>query len=61
MSKDLQETLLQYLREVQKLTFISYFSEKTNSILMSHYTNNHQGFCLEYELIDPMIGMQLLT
>lgn len=36
-----------FLRDILK---VSCFSETNNSILMwSHYTNNHQGFCIEYD------------
>lgn len=36
----------QFFRDIFKVTC---FSEKNDSILMwSHYTNHHQGFCIEY-------------
>ena len=39
---------------IQDSTFISCFSERNDSMLMwSHYTDNHQGFCLEYEFMKP--------
>ncbi|PFP09388.1 hypothetical protein COJ90_21020 [Priestia megaterium] len=39
---------------IQDSTFISCFSERNDSMLMwSHYTDNHKGFCLEYEFMKP--------
>ncbi|MED4797332.1 DUF2971 domain-containing protein, partial [Priestia megaterium] len=49
------------MERYQKAIFISCFSERNDSMLMwSHYTNNHKGFCLEYNFkrheIDPFLS-----
>lgn len=42
------------LGSLQDKAYISCFSERNDSLLMwSHYTVNHQGFCLEYEFMKP--------
>lgn len=41
----------QFHNNFLKHIFICSLSEKYNSVLMwSHYTNNHSGFCIEYDL-----------
>lgn len=41
------------LNELRNTTGISCFSECEDSLLMwAHYANNHQGFCMEYDLVD---------
>lgn len=56
-SKDLVSTLMTDLnntiRETKSLLRVACFSEINDSILMwSHYAQNHQGFCIEYDLND---------
>ncbi|WP_461672522.1 DUF2971 domain-containing protein [Priestia megaterium] len=52
--EDYDKKLKNLVESAQKLVLISCFSEKNNSMLMwSHYTNNHKGFCLEYNFIKP--------
>lgn len=54
VNKTFKEELSKLSPTLQQLTYISCFSEKNDSILMwSHYTNNHEGFCLEYDFMDP--------
>ncbi|MCA4157718.1 DUF2971 domain-containing protein [Priestia megaterium] len=50
--EDLDNRIKGLVELTQKLVHISCFSEKNDSMLMwSHYTNNHKGFCLEYNFI----------
>ena len=47
---------------IQKSTFISCFSEKNDSMLMwSHYTENHEGFCIEYNFTKPNVDPTLIN
>lgn len=50
LSEEFKERIAHLPSRLRETTHISCFSEKNDSILMwSHYTNNHEGFCLEYE------------
>jgi hypothetical protein len=50
------ESTVDFLQAVRSIMKLCSFSEVSDSILMwSHYGNNHQGFCIEYDLekFDP--------
>ncbi|PFP09389.1 hypothetical protein COJ90_21025 [Priestia megaterium] len=53
LNKKFEECVAPIPSFLQDRTYISCFSEKKDSILMwSHYTNNHEGFCLEYDFTE---------
>lgn len=58
-----QENISNLNTHISKFIFFCSFSEKFNSTLMwSHYTENHKGFCIEYdssnnELNNPYIDL----
>lgn len=54
LTNSFEEVKDELLSSLQDKTYISCFSERNDSLLMwSHYTVNHQGFCLEYEFMKP--------
>ncbi|WP_161515441.1 DUF2971 domain-containing protein [Priestia megaterium] len=53
LNEEFKERIAHLPSRIRKTTHISCFSEKNDSILMwSHYTNNHEGFCLEYDFAE---------
>ncbi|MFD7521450.1 DUF2971 domain-containing protein [Paenibacillus chitinolyticus] len=52
--------LTSLIERSQEGNFLSCFSEINDSILMwSHYTHNHQGFCLEYDFRQTVLERPL--
>ena len=46
---------------IRNKVHISCFSERNDSVLMwSHYTNNHTGFCIEYDFQRPDINPKII-
>jgi hypothetical protein len=49
-------------RNISTTTKVCCLSEVNNSILMwSHYAQNHQGFCFEYDLSDPRLESDMVS
>jgi hypothetical protein len=48
--KFLQETILKaILKNLSEVRICSFTTQKENLLLWSHYTNSHEGFCVEYD------------